>query len=220
VLRFVYMITKRTKIMLAVLVAVALGAYAYLWWWGSTEDHGYLDSVPGLRDASQGASDAVIRPKPVVPGTPGEPGSQVPPASQTYRTYENTEFGFSFSYPDNWSVSSTSVDPSTEVCLKVEGATGDCLVTIVYEKESVNMNADKALDRLRDELRKGRIAESTRTIAGEEAKQLKVSNYPAGEENYTRAAVFVHDMQVYSISSAMGQEAVYDRITSSFKFQD
>lgn len=205
--------------MLAVLVAVALGAYAYLWWWGSTEDHGYLDSVPGLRDVSQSASDAVVRPQPGAPA-PGQPGSETPPASQTYRTYENSEFGFSFSYPDNWSVSSTSVDPSTTICMKVEGATGGCLATIVYEKESVNMNVDKALDALRAELRAGRIAESTRTIAGESATQLRVSNYPAGEEGDTRAAVFLHDMQVYTVSAAMGQEAAYERITSSFRFQD
>lgn len=205
--------------MLAVLVVVALGAYAYLWWWGNTEDHGYLDSVPGLRDASQSASDAVIRPQPAAPGAE-EPATQVPPASLSYRTYENTEFGFTFSYPDNWTVSSTSVDPSTTLCLKVTDSTGDCLATVVFEKESVNMNADKAVNALRDELRKGRIAESTRSIAGETAMQLKVTNYPAGEENDTRAAVFTHDMQVYAVSVAMGQEAVYERIVSSFRFQD
>jgi len=219
VLRFGYMITQRTKIMLAVLVAVALGAYAYLWWWGSTEDHGYLDTVPGLRDVSQSASDAVTRPKPAAPGT-DTPDTQVPPASLSYRTYENTEFGFSFSYPDNWSVSSTSVDPSTTLCLKVTDSTGDCLATVVFEKESVNMSADKALSALKDELRKGRIAESSRSIAGETATQLKVSSYSAGEENDTRAAVFTHDMQVYVVSVAMGQEAVYERIASSFRFQD
>jgi len=219
VLRFVYMITKRTKVMLAVLVVVALGAYAYLWWWGSTEDHGYLDTVPALRDASQNASDAVVRPRPVTPGTPAAPGEQVPPASQTYRTYENSEFGFSFSYPDNWTVSSNSVDPSTTLCLKVTDSTGGCLATITFEKESVNMSVDKALSALRDELRAGRIAESSRTIGGESATQFKVTNYPAGQEGDTRAAAFLHDMQVYSITASMGQEAVYDRISSSFKFQ-
>lgn len=217
-LRFVYMITKRTKIMLAVLVVVALGAYAYLYWWSRTPDHGYLDSVPALRDASQGASDAVIRRTPVEPGTPAAPGEEAP-ASQTYQTYENSEFGFSFSYPDNWIASATSVDPETTICMKLKDSTGDCLATVVFEKESVNVNLDKTLDALRAEYRAGRVTESSRTVGGEKATQLRVANYPAGAENETRASVFLHDMQVYTISGAMGQEAVYDRIVSSFKFQ-
>lgn len=205
--------------MLVVLVLVALGAYAYLWWWGNTEDHGYFDSVPGLRDVSQGASDAIIRPQPAAPGTPA-PGEETPDASQSYRTYENTEFGFSFSYPDTWTVSSTSVDPSTTLCLRVTDSTGGCLATVVYEMESVNASMDKTLDALRAEYRAGRIAESSRTIAGESATQLRVSSYPAGEEAATRAAVFVHDRQIYAISASAGQEAVFERLTSSFRFQD
>ncbi len=203
--------------MLAVLVVVALGAYAYLWWWGQTEDHGYLDTVPALRDASENASEAV-RPRPVTPGTPAAPGEQVP-ASQTYRTYENSEFGFSFSYPDNWTVSSNSVDPSTTLCLRVTDSTGGCLATVTFEMESVNMSLEKVLDALRADLRAGRIAESSRTIAGESATQFKVSNYPAGQEGDTRAAAFLHETEVYTITATMGQEAVYDRLTSSFKFQ-
>ena len=218
-LRSTYMITKRTKIMLVALVLVALGAYAYLWWWGSTEDHGYFDSVPGLRDVSQSASDAVIRPQPAAPGTP-TPGEEAPPASQTYRTYENTEFGFSFSYPDNWTVSANSIDPTTTLCLRVTDSTGGCLVTIKYEMESVNASADKTLDALRAEYREGRIAESSRTIGGEGATQLRISSYPAGQEGATRAAVFMHDRQIYVISAEMGQEAVFERLASSFRFQD
>lgn len=205
--------------MLVVLVLVALGAYAYLWWWGNTEDHGYLDAVPGLRDVSQSASDAVIRPQPVVPGTE-TPDTDTPPASQTYRTYENTEFGFSFSYPDNWTVSSNSVDSSTTLCLVVTDSTGGCLVTIEYEMESVNASMDKTLDALRAEYRAGRIAESSRTVGGEVAKQFRVSGYPAGEEGVTRAAVLVHDRQIYAISAVAGQEAVFERLASSFRFQD
>lgn len=218
-LRSDYMITKRTKIMLVVLVLVALGAYAYLYWWSQTEDHGYFDTVPGLRDVSQSASDAVIRPQPAAPGTP-EPGEETPPASQTYRTYENTEFGFSFSYPDNWTVSSNSVDSSTTLCLRVTDSTGGCLITLVYEPESVNASLDKTLDALRAEYRAGRIAESSRTIGGEDATQFRVSSYPAGEEGITRAAVFMHDRQIYTIAASMGQEAVFERLASSFRFQD
>jgi hypothetical protein len=212
------MITKRTKIMLVVLVLVALGAYAYLWWWGNTEDHGYFDTVPGLRDVSQSASDAVIRPQPAAPGE--ETPDTDTPASQTYRTYENTEFGFSFSYPDNWTVSSNSVDPSTTLCLRVSDSSGGCLITIMYEMESVNASMDKTLDALRAEYRAGRIAESSRTVGGENATQFRVSGYPAGEEGATRAAVFMHDRQIYTVSAIAGQEAVFERLVSSFRFQD
>ncbi len=145
----------------------------------------------------------------------------VPPASQTYRTYQNTEFGFSFSYPDNWKVSQTTVeDRTTVLCLTVTDSTGGCLATVSLEKEGVNASADIWLKALNAEYRDGKITESERRIAGKEATQLRVTSYPAGKENNTRASVFVYDARVYSITGAAGQEAVYDRITSSFAFQD
>lgn len=82
------------------------------------------------------------------------------------------------------------------------------------------MRADIALDAFRAEFRAGRIAESSRSIAGAEATRLTISGYPAGEEGATRAAVFTHDAVVYTIKTAPGYEAVFDRIVSSFAFQD
>lgn len=221
VLRSKYMITKRTKLMLGVLVLVAIGAYAYLYWWSKTPDHGFLDDIPVVRDASNSASGVVSRTR-TDAQQPTTPNGETPeaPAAYTYRTYQNTEFGFSFAYPDAWTVSSTEVSPETEICIKVAEATGGCLATITFEKESVNMRADIALDAFRAEFRAGRIAESSRSIAGAEATRLTISGYPQGEEGATRAAVFTHDSMVYTIKTAPGYEAVFDRIVSSFAFQD
>lgn len=218
-LRSMHMITKRTKIMLGVLVLVAVGAYAYLYWWSQTPVHGFLDNIPAVRDASNNASNAVIRPQ--VPAPAETPTEDDQPAVQySYVAYENTEFGFSFDYPSEWIPSITKTEPATKICIKEKEGTGGCLVTVMFEEESVNMNADKALDALRAELRAGRISESSRSIAGNEATRLTVSGYPQGEENATRAAVFTHDRLVFTIKASAGQEAVYDRVVSSFRFQD
>lgn len=218
------MITKRTKIMLGVLVVVAVGAYAYLYWWSRTPDHGVFDTVPFVRDASDKASDVVVRtqtpkPAPVIPGTPATEGSPTVP-STTYRTFENSEFAFSFAYPDNWSVSQDQKNGNTRVCVRTEGGTGGCLISVTLQKESVNVSADRSLEELRTEFREGKIIESTRRIGGEEAKVLKVSGYPAGEEESTRAAVFMKDNLVYVLETANGQEAMFDRVADSFLFTD
>jgi len=211
------MITKRTKIMLAVLVLVALGAYGYLYCWANTDEHGVFDSIPVLRDASQSASDAVIRPQVPAPGTKDEDVVETPAGpSVTYRTFENTEFGFSFDYPETWDVSQTKVTTATTLCLKEKEGTGGCLVTITRDPESINVNADKTLEAFKVELREGSVTESTRRIGGEEADLLRAS----GNVDSTRAAVFVHDMAVYSIEGMKGQEAVFDRVASSLSFTD
>ncbi len=211
------MITKRTKIMLVVLVLVALGAYAYLYWWSKTPDHGVFDTIPVVRDASDKASNAVVRPQ---PATPGAPAPTAPAASATYRTYENTEVGFSFSHPDNWIPNQTSVDPRTTICMNVAEGTGDCLASVAFEEESVNMNEGIAREALETELRAGQARDTERRIAGSLATVYTVSGYPAGEEKSTRAAVFTHADMVYIIKASKGQEAVFDRIVSSFEFQD
>lgn len=204
--------------MLAVLVLVALGAYAYLYWWSQTPVHGVLDDIPVVRDASDSASRAVVR----TPGTTpdGAEGTDTDSPRYTYRSYENSEFGFSFSYPDAWTASAKKISPETRICLTEADSTGDCLVTVAFEKESVNLNAGIALDALRADGRAGRIAESSSRVAGQDATVLKVSNYPAGEEAYTRAAVFTHQDMVYTIQAEKGQEAVFDRIIASFAVRD
>jgi hypothetical protein len=218
------MITKRTKIMLGVLVLVAIGAYAYLYWWSRTPDHGVFDTVPFVRDASDSASDAVIRPQPakpaaVTPGTavPTEGTPTVP--STTYKTFENSEFSFSFAYPDNWSVSQNQLNGDTHVCVRTEGGTGDCLISVLLQKQSVNVSAERSLEALKAEFRAGKITESTRRIGGEEAQVLKVSGYPSGEEESTRAAVFMKNDIVYVLTTANGQEAMFDRAADSFLFR-
>lgn len=209
--------------MLLVLVLVAIGAYAYLYWWSRTPDHGVFDSVPALHDASDNAAKKVIRPQtPVVPSQPVvNPGTEGTPTvpSTTYRTFENTEFSFSFAYPDNWSASQTrQVEDTTTVCVRTEGETGGCLITLTLTKESVNASAEKSLEALQAEFRKGNVTESTRRIGGETAEVLKVAGYPAGEENSTRAAVFTKDGYVYVLETASGQEAMFDRVADSFLF--
>lgn len=219
-----HMITKRTKIMLGVLVLVAIGAYAYLYWWSKTPDHGVFDTVPFVRDASDSASNAVIRPQPEKPSA-GTPGAAIPTEgsptvpSTTYRTFENTEFSFSFAYPDNWVLSQSQSNGNTRVCVKTEGGTGDCLISLLLQKEGVNVSADRSLEELKTEFRAGKIAESTRRIGGQEAQVLKVSGYPDGEEESTRAAVFMKDDMVYVLETAIGQEAMFDRVADSFIFQ-
>ena len=205
--------------MLLVLVAVAIGAYAYLYWWSKTPVHGFLDGIEGVRQVSERASNAVIGNRGSNTGVqPGE--NTVVPPTMTFRTYEDTEtgFNFSFSYPDTWTPSTTEVEEGTSVCF-TEGI-GDCLVTVSAREASVNMSEDTALDALRAEFRKGRIAESARSVDGNEGTQLRVSGYPAWEEGSTRAVVFTHENRVFIIEAALGQEAIFDRIVSSFKFQD
>jgi hypothetical protein len=215
------MTKKQMTIVLVVLAVIAIGVFAYLQWWNRTEDHGVLDEIPAVQQASDSASKAVVRPAapkpaPVVnPGTEGSP--EVP--STTYRTFENNELAFSFAYPDNWSVSQTKRGDRTEVCLRTEGGTGPCLVTVVAEKESVNASAEKALKAFEGEFHDGNVSESSRRIGGVEADVLKVGGYPAGKENSTRAAVFVEDGYVYSIESEPGQEAIFDRVADSFLFR-
>jgi hypothetical protein len=207
--------------MLGVLVVVAIGAYAYLYWWSRTPDHGVFDTVPFVRDASDSASTAVIRPQPgkPVPGTatPTEGSPTVP--STTYRTFENSEFAFSFAYPDNWSVSQNQQSGDTRICVRTEGGTGDCLISILLQKAGVNVSAERSLEALKVDFRAGKIAESSRRIGGEEAQVLKVSGYPAGELNSTRAAVFSKDGLVYVLETASGQEAMFDRVADSFLFR-
>ncbi len=212
-----YMITKRTKIMLAVLVLVALAAYAYLYWWSKTDDHGFLDSVPGLSDVSKNASNAVI-PKPGVPA-PGAPAPGTGVSKVAYRTYTNTELKLSFEYPETWLVTKNTVGGKTTVCLNGKDSVGGCLVSIALEKESVNVSMDKTLEALRAEFRAGTITESTKRVAGETATVLKVSGYPTDNQNSTRAAVFTHDMSVYTIEAEPGQQDLFDHVTSSFAFQ-
>lgn len=213
------MITKRTKLFLIALVLVAIGAHAYLYWWSRTADHGFLDDIEVVRDASQSASDAVIKPRVPAPapeeGTSGDSETAV-----TYTTYENTELGFTFSYPDTWVPSATRIVEGTDICLIKSQGTGGCLVTVSFDEESVNLNEDIALDALRAEVRKGRANESSRRIAGEDATMFQVSGYPKGEEGITRAAVFTHERQVYVIKASAGQESAFDRIASSFRFVD
>jgi hypothetical protein len=213
------MITKRTKLMLLVLVAVAIGAYAYLYWWSKTPVHGFLDGIEGVRQVSERASNAVIGSRGNTPAAQSGENTVLPPA-MTFKTYENTEIGFSFSYPDTWVPSATRIDEGTDVCLIESGATGGCLATVSFEDVSVNMNEDIALEALRADLRAGRITESSRSVAGDEGTLLRVSGYPAGEENSTRAVVFTHENRVFVIEAALGQEAVFDRIVSTFRFQD
>ena len=220
------MITKRTKILLGVLVLVAIGAYAYLYWWSTTPDRGFFENLPPIvKTTSDSAARAIIRPTtpaPVVPGTPASPATEGTPTvpSTTYRTFENSEFGFTFAYPDNWTPSQTKVTDATEVCLSVEGGVGGCAVSVRFVKESVNDSADKSLDALRAEFRNGSIAESTRRVGGQEATLLKVTKYPAGESAGTRAAVFMKDDLVFVLEGAAGQEAVFDRVADSFRFND
>ncbi len=220
VLRSMHMITKRTKIMLGVLVLVAVAAYGYLYWWSKTPVHGFLDGIEGVQQLSERASNAVIGPRGGATGAqPGE-NTTLPPA-MTFRTYENTEIGFSFSYPDTWTPSATNIDAGTDVCLSEANGTGACLIEVSFEDVSVNMSADVALDALRAEFREGRISESSRSVAGNEGTLLRVSNYPAGEEEATRAIVFTSvDNDVFVIKAALGQEAIFDRVVSSFRFQD
>lgn len=217
--RSVYMITKRTKIMLGVLVLVAIGAYAYLYWWSRTPDHGVFDEVPFVRDVSHNASNAVIRPQPAKPA-PAQPtdGSPTIP-STTYRTFENSEFSFSFAYPDNWTVSQDQRNGDTRVCVRTEGGTGDCLISVLLQKEGVNVSAERSLGELKTRFREGKIAESTRRIGGVEAEVLKVSGYPAEIKESTRAAVFQYKQQVYVLETAAGQEAMFDRVADSFLFR-
>ncbi|HEY0979764.1 MAG TPA: PsbP-related protein [Candidatus Paceibacterota bacterium] len=209
------MITKRTKFMLLALVVVAVGAYAYLYWWSRTPDHGFFDNLPPVRIFSEQAADAVIGQRPDMQ-QPGAPAGEETPAAMTFRTYENTEYGFSFSYPDTWTATATELNEKTTVCMKVFEATGGCLATLTFEPESVNMSTDVALNALRAELRDGRINEGASRIAGEAATRLTVS----GDAAATRALVFAHDRLVYTIQTAPGQEGAFDRMVSSFRFQD
>lgn len=209
--------------MLGVLVLVALGAYAYLYWWSKTPDHGFFDTIPAVQRASEQASRAVVRSQvPAQPGAPGvvNPGTEGTPAvpSTTYRTYANTQYSFSFAYPDNWDVSESTQAGVTTVCIATEGGNGPCLVTLRLEKESVNVSAEKTLAALRTEFRAGNVSESSRRIGGVEAEVLRVGGYPAGAENSTRAAVFVKDQWVYTLETASGQEAIFDRVADSFLF--
>lgn len=216
-LRSLYMITKRTKAMLVVLVLVALGAYAYLYWWSSTPDHGVFDTIPVVRDASDAASNTVVRQQPAKPAAPAATATTT---SATYRTYEDTTMEFSFAYPDNWVVSKTETSPTTNYCLNFSEGTGGCLASVAVTDESVNASVEKSIEALEAEFRAGRVSDSTRRIAGEEATLIQVSGYPTGQENSTRAAVFAHENRIYVVEAAAGQEAVFDRITSSFAFQD
>lgn len=213
------MITKRTKILLVVLVVVALGAYAYLYWWAHTDDHGFFDSVPIVHTASNSASKAVIKPAPV-PQTPGETSDTENPTTLTYRSFANTEFGFSFDYPEGWDVSQTTVAGVTTLCVRPMDQAGGCRVEIAIASESVNVSAEKSLEALQTEVRAGKIAESTRRIAGEDAAILRVSGYPRGEEGPARGAVFAHEGRVYVLKGIVGSEGIFDRVASSFSFQD
>jgi hypothetical protein len=214
------MITKRTKIMLLVLVAVAVGAYAYLYWWSQTPDHGFLDTVPVVRDASDSAAGTVIQPRTPLPTVPaeGEPaaGDETLPPSMTFRSYEDTTEGFSFSYPETWSVSATDQAERTDVCLMDASGTGGCAVTVSFEEESVNMSEETALEALQVAMREGNPRSSSITIGGlEEGTQLRAS----GSEGPTRGAVFSHEGTVFWISAGAGNEAVYDKLVSTFLFQ-
>ena len=221
VLRSVHMTKKQITIVLVVLAVLAVAVFGYLQWWNRTEDHGVLDDIPAVQEASESASNAVVRtpvrPAPAAPVNPGTEGSPTVP-STSYRTCENTELSFSFAYPDNWSVSQTKGSDRTEVCLRTEGGTGPCLVTVVAEKEGVNASAEKTLDAFRAEFRNGTIAESSRRVGGVEADALRASGYPAGEMAGSRALVFVNDGYVYSIEGARGQEDIFDRVADSFLF--
>jgi len=206
--------------MLGVLVLVAIGAYAYLYWWSRTPDHGVLDTFPVVTNLSNQAAEAVVRrPAPIVPEAEA-PREDAGETQASYRTHTNTEFGFSFEYPDTWVVSQDARGGEVTLCLNEASGTGGCLATLSLVEEGVNATEETALDALRAEFRAGRIAESSRRIGGEDATQLRVSGYPAGEEGSTRAAVFAHERRIYRIEAAPGQEAVFDRIVSSFRFQD
>lgn len=216
------MITKRTKILLGVLVLVAIGAYAYLYWWSQTPDHGVFDTIPAVQQASEQASKAVIRPRAPQPGAPVvNPGTDGTPTvpSTSYRTFENTEFSFSFAYPDNWELSQTKQNDVTSICVTTEGGTGPCLIAVRLEKESVNVSVEKTLAALETKFRAGNVSESSRRIGEIEADVLRVGGYPAGQENSTRAAVFVKNGWVYTIETAAGQEAIFDRVADSFLFR-
>lgn len=213
--------TKRTKIFLAVLVVVAVAAHAYLYWWNNTEDHGVLDTIPVVNTVSESLSNAV-RPAAPAPGADTEtdtPDAATPDSSVAYRGYENTEFKFSFTYPETWTVSQSGSDGKTTLCLNEKDGTGGCLVTITRAEESVNVSTDNALDAFRAEFRAGSIKESKTKVGDDTATLLRVSGYPAGEADSTRAVVFVHNRQVYTVEAAAGQEAVFDRLTNSFLFQ-
>jgi|GEM_PF-3599718 len=217
------MITKRTKIMLGVLVVVAIGAYAYLYWWSQTPDHGVFDSIPAIQQASDSASRAVVRPSTpgtTPPGTLINPGTEGTPTvpSTSYKTFANTELSFSFAYPENWVVSQSSANGITTVCVRTEGGTGDCLISLVAQKEGTNVSAERSLEELRTEFRAGNVTESSRRIGGEEADVIRVGGYPAGEENSTRAAVFMRGEMVYVLETKQGQEAIFDRVADSFLF--
>ena len=215
------MITKRTKIMLGVLILVAIGAYAYLYWWSQTPNHGVFDSIPAVQEASDAAAEAVIRPRvtpePSAVSNPGTEGTPTAP-STSYRTFENTEFSFSFAYPDNWMVSETQANEETRICVTTEGGTGGCLISLLLVEESVNASAEKSLEALKAEFRSGNITESARTIGDARAEVLRVASYPEEEENSTRAAVFTRDGMIYVIETAPGQEAIFDRVADSFLF--
>ncbi len=211
--------------MLAVLVLVAIGAYAYLYWWSRTPDHGFLDTIPVVHDASNKASKAVITPKPGAPApgtgtvTPTEGNTTTP--STTYKTYESSETdrAYSFAYPDNWSVNQNRVNEVTTVCISNEGGDGGCLVSLTITKVDQNVNVGRTLEDLKAEFRKGSVKQSSRTIGGESAQVLKVSGYPADEQNSTRAAVFQKGEYVYVLETMPGREDMFDRVADSFLFR-
>lgn len=219
------MITKRTKILLGVLVVVAIGAYAYLYWWSQTPDHGVFDTIPAVQQASEEASGAVIRQRastgtapaaPVV--NPGTEGSATVP-STSYATFENSEFAFSFAYPDNWKVSQTKTEEENRICINTEDGARDCVVSITLTDVREGASVEKSLDMLEKEFDAGIITESSRTISGVQAKVLKVASYPAGEEEATRAAVFAKGDVIYVIRADRGHEAIFDRVADSFLFR-
>lgn len=221
VLRSMHMITKRTKLLLALLVVVALSAHAYLYWWSTTEDHGVLDAIPVVQSVSETVS-SIVRPKPQAPANEAPVVSEdgTPEVQVVYRTYENGEFGFSFSYPETWQLSLTTNVDGTTVCVMPPEGTGACRLTIRRVAESVNASMEKTLAALAADYRAGRITTGSRRIAGEAAAIIAVGGYPAGEERATRAAVFVHDRQIYTIEAAAGQEAIFEKAASSFSFQN
>lgn len=216
-----HMITKRTKLLLVLLVVVALSAHAYLYWWSTTDDHGLLDTIPVVQSVSETVSNAV-RPKPQVPAieTPSAAEDSAPEPQDSYRTYENGEFGFGFSYPEDWQLSLTTIADGTSICALPAEGTGGCRLTIRRVAEGVNNSMEKTLAALAAEYRAGRITTGSRRIGGEAAATIAVSGYPEGQERATRAAVFIHDRQIYTIEAAAGHEAAFEKAASSFSFQD
>ncbi|MBU2103791.1 hypothetical protein KKD81_02990 [Patescibacteria group bacterium] len=208
--------TKRTKVFLAVFLAVALGAYAYLYWWAHTPEHGVFDSIPVVREVSDSLSKGVVRPAPQAPEeeTDTEESEEVGD-THSYKTYTNTIQKFSVDYPENWIPTATTVDGVVTLCITDTEATGACMLTVKSEAESVNVSEEKTYTALKAEYRAGKLTELERAVGGEMGRLLRISGEPAA----SRVVVFSHEGRVYTITALEGQEFAFDRATESFKFQ-